>query len=65
MVLFDPEIYEPSVWRDVAVLRELLRVESDLLPEGFDDLEDEDHVLDAHDDQEDYYPLVDCDLYDA
>lgn len=65
MSIFHPDTYEPtSGWQDMARLRTLVDANSKLLPERFNDLEDEDHNEDAVDDYEDYHPLHECKCID-
>lgn len=66
MAIFQPEQYKPMCgWEDMARLRVYVNARSDLLPERFNDLEDEDHVLDAIDtDHEDYHPFINCEFID-
>lgn len=58
MAVFNPTAYQPfNGWRDLERLRAHVDANSDLLPAKFNDLEDEDHVDDAVDDEEFCYAL--------
>lgn len=63
MAVFHPDIYEPiNGWKDMACLRVIVDKHA-LLPERFEDLEDEDHNEEAVDDEE-YSSIFDMEYID-
>lgn len=64
MGVFNPAAYEPyNGWKDMERLRLYVEANMSLLPQRFNDLEDEDHIDDAVDDEE-YCPTLDIECID-